>query len=180
MQLTNLLFTSVALKAPPVLFPKVKALNPNSPESLTLSQTLQSETLETLEWPLLCKQLSSFTSTTMGFSAAQKAKIPLGQTPEESHKLLNQTAAAASAMMMMMDSPPLDFSGIEDVSGILNSAVSRQLLSISELCAIRRTLRAAKLLFENLKKLVNTGDCSETERYFTTIIIRIREGFNLI
>ena len=114
----------------------------------------------------------------MGFSAAQKAKIPLGQTPEESHKLLDQTAAAA--MMMMMDSPPLDFSGIEDVSGILNSAVSRELLSISELCAIRRTLRAAKLLFENLKKLVNTGDCSETERYFTTIIIRIREGFNLI
>ena len=83
-------------------------------------------------------------------------------------------------MMMMMDSPPLDFSGIEDVSGILNSAVSRELLSISELCAIRRTLRATKLLFENLKKLVNTGDCSETERYFTTIIIRIREGFNLI
>lgn len=83
-------------------------------------------------------------------------------------------------MMMMMDSPPLDFSGIEDVSGILNSAVSRELLSISELCAIRRTLRAAKLLFENLKKLVNAGDCSETERYFTTIIIRIREGFNLI
>lgn len=114
----------------------------------------------------------------MGLSAAQKAKIPLGQTPEESHKLLDQTAAAA--MMMMMDSPPLDFSGIEDVSGILNSAVSRELLSISELCAIRRTLRAAKLLFENLKKLVNTGDCSETERYFTTIIIRIREGFNLI
>lgn len=178
MQLTNLLFTSVALKAPPVLFPKVKALNPKSPESLTLSQTLQSETLETLEWPSLCKQLSSFTSTTMGLSAAQKAKIPLGQTPEESHKLLDQTAAAA--MMMMMDSPPLDFSGIEDVSGILNSAVSRELLSISELCAIRRTLRAAKLLFENLKKLVNTGDCSETERYFTTIIIRIREGFNLI
>ena len=115
----------------------------------------------------------------MGFSAAQKAKIPLGQTPEESHKLLNQTAAAATAMMMM-DSPPLDFSGIEDVSGILNSAVSRELLSISELCAIRRTLRAAKLLFEKLKQLVNTGDCSETERYFTTIIIRIREGFNLI
>ena len=119
----------------------------------------------------------------MGFSAAQKAKIPLGQTPEESHKLLDQTAAAASAMMTMMDSPPLDFSGIEDVSGILNSAVSRELLSISELCAIRRTLRAAKLLFEKLKQLVNTGDCSETERYFTIIIIiiiRIREGFNLI
>nr|XP_023877270.1 uncharacterized protein LOC111989695 isoform X3 [Quercus suber] len=166
MQLTNLLFSSFALKAPPVLFPKVKALNSNSPESLTLSQTLQSETLETLEWPSLCKQLSSFTSTNMGFSAAQKAKIPLGQTPEESHKLLDQTAAAAaaSAMMTIMDSPPLDFSGIEDVSGILNSAVSRELLSISELCAIRRTLRAAKLLFENLKQLVNTGDCSETER----------------
>ncbi|XP_075666249.1 uncharacterized protein LOC142636063 isoform X3 [Castanea sativa] len=170
MQLTNLLFTSVALKAPPVLFPKVKVLNSNSPESLTLSQTLQSETLETLEWPSLCKQLSSFTSTTMGFSAAQKAKIPLGQTPEESHKLLDQTAAAASALMMM-DSPPLDFSGIEDVSGILNSAASRELLSISELCAIRRTLRAAKLLFENLKQLVNTGDCSETERYLPLLEI---------
>ncbi|XP_065615651.1 uncharacterized protein LOC111989695 isoform X2 [Quercus suber] len=170
MQLTNLLFASVALKAPPVLFPKVKALNSNSPESLTLSQTLQSETLETLEWPSLCKQLSSFTSTTMGFSAAQKAKIPLGQTPEESHMLLDQTAAAAAASAMM-DSPPLDFSGIEDVSGILNSAVSRELLSISELCAIRRTLRAAKLLFENLKQLVNTGDCSETERYLPLLEI---------
>ncbi len=101
----------------------------------------------------------------MGFSAAQKAKIPLGQTPEESHTLLDQTAAAAS---VMKDSPQLDFSGIEDVSGILNSAVSGQLLTISELCAIRRTLQAAKRLFEKLELLANAGDCSE--RYFILLL----------
>lgn len=57
-----------------------------------------------------------------------------------------------------MQIEPLDFSGIDDISGIVNSAVSGNLLTVSELCAVRRTLRAARTLFERLK---DGGDCSE-------------------
>ncbi|KAG2683744.1 hypothetical protein I3760_10G047600 [Carya illinoinensis] len=157
---------------PPILSPK--ALKPsfslsNSRKSnsdrFALSQTLQAETLKILEWPSVCKQLSSFTSTTMGSSVVQNVEIPIGQTWEESQKLLDQTAAAAA----MMDSWTLDFSGIEDVSGIVDSAVSGQLLTILELCAMRGTLRAAKRLCEKLEQLAASGDCSE--RYFPLLEI---------
>lgn len=98
----------------------------------------------------------------MGFSAAQEAYIPVGRSKEESQKLLDQTTAAVDAITMA-GSPPSDFSAIENVSDIVSSAVSGKLLSINELCAVRRTLNAAKGLFEKLKGLALSADC--TDRY---------------
>jgi DNA mismatch repair protein MutS2 len=106
----------------------------------------------------------------MGLSTVQKAQIPLGRTREESEKLLDQTAAAVEASEMM-DSRTLDLSGIEDVSEIVDSAVSGELLTISELCAMRRTLRVAKSLIEKLEHLAANVDCPE--RYFVVIITSI-------
>lgn len=74
-----------------------------------------------------------------------------------------------------MDSRTLDLSGIEDVSGIVDSAVSGQLLTLLELCAMRGTLRAAKRLSEKLEQLAANGDCSE--RYCLAIIIDIFDNF---
>lgn len=104
----------------------------------------------------------------MGFSVVQKAEIPIGQTLEESQKLLDQTAAAMAASVVT-GRDLVDFSGIEDVSGIVESSVSGELLTISELGAMRRTLRAAKGFFERLERMSVCGDCSA--RYYSSIII---------
>ncbi|KAH0985665.1 hypothetical protein GBA52_012842 [Prunus armeniaca] len=135
---------------------------------LSLAHSLQSETLEILEWASVCKQLSALAFTAMGFSAAQEAHIPVGRSKEESQKLLDQTTAAVDAITMA-GSPPSDFSAIENVSDIVSSAVSGKLLSINELCAMRRTLNAAKGLFEKLKGLALSADC--TDRYLPLLEI---------
>ncbi|XP_050369996.1 uncharacterized protein LOC126788077 [Argentina anserina] len=126
--------------------------NPNH-----LAHSLQSETLEILEWASVCNRLSALASTSMGFSAAHKAQIPLGKSKSESQKLLDQTAAAVSAIAAI-GSPPPDFHSIEDVSEIVSAAVSGKLLTINELCSVRRTLIAAKALFEELKSLASKAN----------------------
>ncbi|KAL2504143.1 DNA mismatch repair protein MutS [Abeliophyllum distichum] len=49
-----------------------------------------------LEWPSVCTQLAAFTSTSMGLAVAQKLRIPLGRSPGESRRLLDQTSAAVA------------------------------------------------------------------------------------
>ncbi|XP_022994333.1 uncharacterized protein LOC111490087 [Cucurbita maxima] len=124
---------------------------------ISTSQALQNETLRVLEWSSICKQLSTFTSTSMGFDVAHNANIRFGRTKEESQKLLDQTTAAEAVVI----SRQLDFSGIEDVSGILNSATSGKLLTIAELCSVRRSLKAARELFEELQALAGDGRSSD-------------------
>ncbi|GAV77925.1 MutS_V domain-containing protein/Smr domain-containing protein [Cephalotus follicularis] len=144
--------------------PKLSLSLNNSPR-LPLSQSLQSETLEILEWNSLCNQLSAFASTSMGRSATRNARIPVGQTLQESQKLLNQTAAAMEIMKMIGNTESLNLSKIEDVSGILNSAISGELLTVGELCTVRRMLRTARELRDKLEAAAANlgGDC--TDRY---------------
>ncbi|CAI9279687.1 unnamed protein product [Lactuca saligna] len=85
---------------------------------LKLAESLQYETFRILEWPSVCNQVSSFTATSMGTSAARDGLVPIGRSPEESRRLLNQTSAAFALPF------PLDFSGIEDVSDIIESSVA--------------------------------------------------------
>lgn len=118
-----------------------------SPDRLNLTDSLQSETLKILEWPSLCNQLSPFTSTSMGLAAAQSAGIPLGRTPTDSRRLLDQTCAALAVPR------PLDFSGIEDVSRIVEASVAGRMLTIAELCSVRRTLRSAGSLIQQLEEI---------------------------
>ncbi|GMI93417.1 hypothetical protein like AT1G65070 [Hibiscus trionum] len=125
----------------------------NSSELVT---ALQSETLKTLEWPSLCNYLSPFTSTSMALSLTKTAAIPIGQSQEESQKLLDQTTSALHAMEALK-SDPLDLSAIEDVSEILHSAASGQLLTVRELCRVRRMLRAAKAISKKLAAVAEEG-----------------------
>ncbi|XP_038893645.1 endonuclease MutS2 isoform X2 [Benincasa hispida] len=156
-------YSFVAIRKAPCSFPRV--LRPvfslsSTHESVSVriatSQALQNETLRVLEWSSICRQLSTFTSTSMGFDVAQKANVRFGRTREESQKLLDQTTAAEAVVSIQ-----LDFSGIEDVSGILNSASSGKLLTIAELCSVRRTLKAARELFEKLQALAVGGHSSD-------------------
>ncbi|KAF5796784.1 putative endonuclease MutS2 [Helianthus annuus] len=138
----------------------------SSPPShqLKLAGSLQLQTLNILEWPSVCNQLSAFTSTTMGSSAARDGQVVIGRSPEESRRLLDQTSAAFALHM------PPDFSGIEDVSDVVESVVSDQLLSIQEICAVKRTLRSARVLFEELEKI---GQQSERYTYILCTLFLI-------
>ncbi|CAA0825295.1 DNA mismatch repair protein MutS- type 2 [Striga hermonthica] len=124
-------------------------------ERVKLAESLQSETLKILEWPSVCTQLSAFSSTSMGLAAARSARIPLGRSPGETRRLLDQTSAAVAVPQ------PLDFSGIEDVSPIVDAAVSGGMLSISELCSVSKTLRSARSLIEQLEEISSEGHSYE-------------------
>lgn len=78
--------------------------------------------------------------------------------------------------MEAMGSRPSDyFSAVEDVSGILNSADSGELLTIKELCALRRTIMAARGLSEKLEDLASMGDCKE--RYWLKLPLSLSYYF---
>ncbi|KAJ6367716.1 hypothetical protein OIU78_000304 [Salix suchowensis] len=109
----------------------------------------------------------------MGQSITRNAKIPIGKSKEESQKLLDQTTAA----LAVMESGPLNFSGIEDITRILDSAVSGTLLTVGELCAVRRTLRAARAVLERLK---DSGDCSERISLIWLYLNRASEDLEVI
>ncbi|KAJ1417640.1 Smr domain [Sesbania bispinosa] len=81
----------------------------------------------------------------------------------ESQKLLDQTSAAR------LITQPLDFTGIHDLTEILTVAVSGQLLTIPELCTVRRTLTAARELFDNLKHLASASN--HPQRYLPLLEI---------
>ncbi|KAG7588843.1 DNA mismatch repair protein MutS C-terminal [Arabidopsis suecica] len=115
------------------------------------SQSVEHQTLEVLEWRALCNQLSPFASTTMGLSATKNAEIPVGNSPEESRNLLDETAAALAAMEKM-ESQRLGLSEIQDLSDIVERAVAGQLLTVRELCSVRSTLMAATSVFQKLRK----------------------------
>ncbi|CAJ1936454.1 unnamed protein product [Sphenostylis stenocarpa] len=133
--------------------------NPDSPES----NSLQSDTLKTLEWSSVCKQLSPFTSTSMGSDSALNARLPVGRTPRQSQKLLDQTSAAR------LVAQPLDFSGIHDLTDILGVAISGHLLTTRELCTVRRTLAASRELFDSLKRFASASN--NPQRYLPLLEI---------
>ncbi|CAE5962905.1 unnamed protein product [Arabidopsis arenosa] len=87
----------------------------------------------------------------MGLSATKNAEIPVGNSPEESRNLLDETAAALAAMEMM-ESQRLGLSEIQDLSDIVERAVAGQLLTVRELCSVRSTLMAATSVFQKLRK----------------------------
>lgn len=91
----------------------------------------------------------------MGSSAANNARLPVGRTPTDSQKLLDQTSAAR-----LIPQQQLDFSGIHDLTDILSVAVSGRLLTIPELCTVRRTLAASRELFDSLKHLASVSNHS--------------------
>ncbi|GLU23022.1 hypothetical protein SLE2022_390560 [Rubroshorea leprosula] len=138
--------------------------------------TLQNETLEILEWRSLCNQLSPFTSTSMALTQTQTGAIPIGQTVEESQKLLDQTAAALHAMKAL-ESEPLDLAAIENVSEIVRCAASGQLLTVTELCRIRRTLRAARAVWEKLVAIA-AGSIGDSSGSYTPLL-EILQSCNL-
>ncbi len=103
---------------------------------------IQSETLELLEWHLLCRHLSTFAATKLGAVAAAHLKIP--ESKQASIELLGQTqevyAIESSA------ETGLSFQGIEDIGEALERAELGGMLSEKELLAIATTLAGMRRL----------------------------------
>lgn len=104
----------------------------------------------------------------MGLSATKAADIPVGNSPEESRSLLDETAAALAAMEAM-EPRGLGLSEILDLSEVVERAMAGQLLTVRELCAVRGTLMAASSVFEKLRRAANSDKR-------VTPLVKILEG----
>ena len=102
---------------------------------------IQSETLNLLEWPRLCRHLATFTATNIGNVAAQRLPIP--KTQEESEALLAQPVEAAQLESTVGG---LQFGGIRDIGVSLERAKLQGFLSGDELLDIATTLSGARRL----------------------------------
>jgi DNA mismatch repair protein MutS2 len=102
---------------------------------------IQSETLDLLEWPRLCRHLATFTATNIGTVAAQRLNIPTTQA--ESEELLAQTLEAAQLESSLGG---LQFGGIRDIGVALERAQVQSILSGEELLDIATTLFGARRL----------------------------------
>lgn len=108
---------------------------------MTLAPLIQSETLNLLEWPRLCRHLATFTATNIGNVAAQRLKIPT--TQEESERLLAQTVETTQLESTVGG---LQFGGIRDIGVSLERARLQGILSGDELLDIATTLSGARRL----------------------------------
>ncbi|KAK2976762.1 hypothetical protein RJ640_030112 [Escallonia rubra] len=177
-------FTAVKPPPPPILCRRFKS-NHHRPTALSstttsttpagrlaLAESLQNETLQTLEWPSVCDQLTAFTSTAMGSTLARTGRVPLGRSPDESRKLLAQTAAAVALPR------PLDFSRIKDVSRIVDVSVtdeSCQLESCVRYSPLLEILQNCNFLMELEQKIGFCIDCT-----FSMILDRASEDLEII
>ncbi|MEL7356001.1 MAG: endonuclease MutS2 [Cyanobacteria bacterium J06560_6] len=100
---------------------------------------IQSETLNLLEWPRLCRHLATFTATNIGNIAAQRLPIPKRQ--EESEALLAQTVETTQLESTVGG---LQFGGIRDIGESLERAQLQGILSGDELLDIATTLSGAR------------------------------------
>ncbi|XP_042433292.1 endonuclease MutS2-like [Zingiber officinale] len=136
---------------------KIEAGFASDADRIRIAEDLLRETEEILEWGSVCAQVSAFASTSAGRAVCQSGSLPVGRDREESEKLLDQTAAATLLPRK------LDFSGIDDVSEIVRSAVGGEILGIRQLCAIEGSLRSAKRVFEQLGQV--SADVESSGRY---------------
>ncbi|CAA6666597.1 unnamed protein product [Spirodela intermedia] len=134
-----------------------------SDENKRISEEMWKEAEDSLEWRSVCSQVAAFASTSMGRDLCKVGGLPIGRDRGESQKLLDQTMAA------VLLPRPLDFSGVDDISRIVTSAVSGKVLSIGELCAVERSLRAARGVYEQMMELSSIDGLSN--RYSSLLLL---------
>jgi allantoinase/DNA mismatch repair protein MutS2 len=130
--------------------PSAQTLSPPpSPHTLETPEARQIrlETESALEWGGVCARLADFAATAAGRAACVEGRVAVGRSRGESEGLIEQTAAA------VLLSAPLDFAGVEDVSAIVAAATGGRLLAVRQICAVGRSVQAARGLFGQLQSL---------------------------
>ena len=114
---------------------------PTATDSRLASQAWQ-ETLELLEWPLVCQHLSDFASTRMGRDAARQLTLP--SSPAGSRQRLAET----NEMVVLDDLSEggLSFRGVADLRPVLLRCGKGGVASGEELLGVAETLAAARRL----------------------------------
>ena len=126
---------------------KPSAIITDPQESKIISNELRKEAEDSLEWRSVCSQVAEFCSTSMGRDLCLEGGVPIGKDRDESQELLDQTSSA------LLLTSSLDFSGVDDISNIVDSAVKGNVLSIGDLCAVDRSLRSARNVYQQLVNL---------------------------
>lgn len=103
---------------------------------------IEKETLDLLEWPRLCKHLSTFAATKLGVNAALSLAIP--STLGESLELLSQTKEICSLETKV--NTAWSFNGIKDIQAFLRRAALQGMLTGTELLDIASTLAGVRRL----------------------------------
>jgi DNA mismatch repair protein MutS2 len=115
--------------------------------------TIQTETLDLLEWPRLCQHLASFTATKLGAIAAQRLLLP--KTQAQTEVLLTQTREAYGLEMSLGGG--LQFDGVQDIGESVERAQALGALGGEELLAVATTLSGMR----SLRRAVNAHpECS--------------------
>jgi DNA mismatch repair protein MutS2 len=125
--------------------------------------TIQTETLELLEWSRLCQQVSTFAATKLGRIAARHLVIPT--TPRISLNLLAQTKEVYQLETQLTGGLSLD--GIEDFGDALERAAVHGMLSGRELHEIATTLAG-------MRKLRRTIDAAENIPVLQALVADVR------
>ena len=114
-----------------------------APEELSANERAWQETLDLLEWPLVCEHLSSFASTRMGRDAARTLILP-----NSIHA--SRTALAETVELITLDELSdggLSFRGVGDLRPVVlrcskgGTASGEDLLGVAETLATARRLR---------------------------------------
>ncbi|KAJ1273510.1 hypothetical protein BS78_06G286300 [Paspalum vaginatum] len=113
------------------------------------ARQIRIETESALEWGGVCARLADFAATAAGRAACAGGRVPVGQSQEESERLIDQTAAA------VLLPTPLDFGGVEDVSAVVAAAAAGRTLAVRELCVVGRSIGAVHAVFDQLKRLAD-------------------------
>ncbi|MGG6294065.1 endonuclease MutS2 [Leptolyngbya sp. AN02str] len=117
---------------------------------MTIFDSIQTETLNLLEWPRLCQHVATFAATKLGMTALRDMPIP--ERLEDSLALLAQT----EEVYLLENRLPggLSFDGIQDIGNALDRAGLHGLLSGEELLAIATTLSGAR----NLRRVIDNQE----------------------
>lgn len=133
--------TDKGILSTPISSPASSTLSSSSKriesKSCTTMDNAENESLELLEWSLVCRQVACFCQTPMGAERAMKGRLPIGRSLEESKVLYQQAREAAQAQDC------LHFEGLYDLRQALRAAESGSILHPLVLGAVTKTLASA-------------------------------------
>ena len=118
------------------------AFLPTAPEVQGEGDRALQESLDLLEWPLVCAHLSSFASTGMGRIAARDLRLP----DSVEHSLQRQAETVEMAALDDLTDGGISFRGVQDLTPVLLLCSKGGVASGEDLLAVADTLAAARRL----------------------------------
>lgn len=112
---------------------------------------VQTESLTLLEWPQISARVIQYASTTAGRAllSSTSTGLPIPSTRAESEYRLSQTREIYHLENQLQK--PLSFSGVHDVTALVNFVAKGKVLTGKELIAVAQTLAAARTIRRHIE-----------------------------